>query len=188
MFISPDFATSNYLGTATQSQEGDRTTTDAADETRRHSMSVTALLPGGREEIYTFAEGTSVGAAVTLIRDACIVRGGLITIRDGNVAMLPDERLHSGTDYLFSNCKGPFILFADLLPTLLFCPTQNLTTIYRHSPFPFRSVHPFRFPSSTIQTAPAAAPAAGMLDITTNQSAFDSLFPKYSYALPFFVL
>ena len=34
----------------------------------------------------------------------------------------------------------------------------------------------FVFPSSTIRTAPAAAPAAGMCGTTTCQSAFDSLF------------
>ena len=42
---------------------------------------------------------------------------------------------------------------------------------------------------ATQRLAAAAAPAAaGMCGITTNQSAFDSLIPKCSYALPFFVL
>ncbi len=86
-------------------------------------MSVTARLPDGREKTFTFREKTAVGAAESLIRDACIVRGGLITNPDGYV-MLPDELLHSGTVYLFSDCEGQFISFADLLPTLLhICPT-----------------------------------------------------------------
>ena len=71
-------------------------------------MSVTARLPDGREKIYNFPERTPVVAAVSLIRDACLVRGGLMTKPDGNV-MLLDERLHSGTAYLFSDCEGRFL-------------------------------------------------------------------------------
>ena len=82
-------------------------------------MSVTAQLPDGRERVYNFPEGTSVGAAVTLIRDACVLRGGLFTNSDGYV-MLPDELLHPGTVYLFSDCEGQSISFADLLPTVFF--------------------------------------------------------------------
>ena len=152
-------------------------------------MSVTARLPDGREEIYTFAEGTSVAAAESRIRDACIVRGGLITIRDGNVATLPDELLHPGTVYLFSNCQGPFISFADLLPSLHFCPTISQQQFIDFLLFHSDRLLLFAFPFFDIRTAPAAAPAAGMSVITTNRSPFVSpRFPKYSYALPFFVL
>ena len=75
-------------------------------------MSVTARLPDGREEIDTFADGTAVGAALTLLRDAYVVRGGLITNPDGNV-MLSNELLRADTAYLFSKCQGQFISFAD---------------------------------------------------------------------------
>jgi hypothetical protein len=68
-------------------------------------MSVTAQLPDGREIVYYFREGTLVGAAETRIRDACLVRGGLITNPDG-VVMFPEEHLHSGTVYLFKSSEG----------------------------------------------------------------------------------
>ncbi len=82
-------------------------------------MSVTARLPDGRERIFNFRQGTPVGAAESRIRGACFVRGGLITNPDG-IIMLPDELLQPETVYLFSDCEGQFISFADLLPSLRF--------------------------------------------------------------------
>ena len=69
----------------------------------------------------------------------------------------------------------------------LFLSNTFLTTMHRLSPFHSDREILFVFRSSTIRTAPAAAPAAGMFDITTCQSASYSHSPKCFPALLFFV-
>ena len=70
-----------------------------------------------------------------------------------------------------------------------FCSYTILTTIHRLSPFPFRSLHPFRLPffhhSNSTRRRRTRHRYVWDYDL---QICFLLFFPKYSYALPFFVL
>ena len=101
-------------------------------------MNVTVFVRNVNEAVQ-LADGISTNDAEDRIRSMFGLRRGAI-VDNNNVVMSGNEPLHPGINYNFVHgvMEGNFINFVDF--------STILTTIHRLSPFPFRSLHPFRLP------------------------------------------